>query len=96
MCRKSDKDIRSVIRMKSQEDTQVIQRLRASVKRLKNSKDKNDIEMSERGKDLVKIANLVRCCGDLIEKHVHDKLMLIVVGFEKRCGRHTRRSKDND
>jgi len=49
--------------------------------------------MSERGKDLVKIANLVRCCGDLIEKHVHDKLMLIVVGFEKRCGRHTNTAK---
>jgi len=87
--------------MKTQEtytgtNTQVIQRLRAQVKRLKRSKVNDEEEMTARGKELVKFSNIVRGCEDLIERHVHDKLMLIIVGFEKRCERHTRRSKDND
>ena len=76
-------------------NTQIIQRLRARVKRLERSKVNDFTEMTERGKELVKFSNIVRGCGDLIEKHVHDKLMLIIVGFEKRCELHTKRRKKN-
>ena len=77
-------------------NTQVIQRLRARVKRLEKSKDKDEEEMTTRGKEIVKFSNIVRGCEDLIERHVHDKLMLIIVGFEKRCELHTKRRKKND
>ncbi len=42
-------------------------------------------EMAERGKELVKIARIIRGCQDLIDKSVYKKLIDVIDKFELRC-----------
>ena len=55
---------------REEETTQVIERLQKRIGRLESENVKDLIEMAERGKDIVKIANILRGCGDIIEKSV--------------------------
>ena len=71
--------------MTKNKNTQVIQRLEKRIDSLESQNAADQQEMNERGKELVKLANIVRGCESLIERHVKDKLMLVIVGFEKRC-----------
>ena len=70
---------------REEETKQVIERLQKQIGRLESENVKDLIEMAERGKDIVKIAGILRSCGDIIEKSVYDKLIDVVIGFETRC-----------
>ena len=70
---------------REEETKQVIERLQKRIGRLESENVKDLIEMAERGKDIVKLANILRSCGDIIEKSVYDKLIEVVIGFETRC-----------
>ena len=79
---------------REEETKQVIERLQKQIGRLESENVKDLIEMVERGKDIVKIANIIRGCGDIIEKSVYDKLIDVVIGFETRCYVTRRKRKE--
>ena len=79
---------------REEETTQVIERLQKRIGRLESENVKDLIEMAERGKDIVKLANILRSCGDIIEKSVYDKLIEVVIGFETRCYITRRKRKE--
>ena len=79
---------------REEEAKQVIDRLQKQIGRLESENVKDLIEMAERGKDIVKIANIIRGCGDIIEKSVYDKLIEVVIGFETRCYVTRRKRKE--
>lgn len=70
---------------------QTVDRLRATINRLVKTNTRDLQEMADRGKELVKFANIVRGCKGLMEKQVYENLMEIVTGFESRCEKTRRR-----
>lgn len=70
---------------KQKTDSKSVKSLNAKIDRLIKENVKDLEEMAERGKDLVQLANAIRGFSDLIEKHVYDHLMIVVIRFERRC-----------
>ena len=60
-------------------------RLKDRIDKLTRDNTKDLQEMEERGKEIVKIARIVRECRDLMAEEVNDQLMVIIEGFETRC-----------
>ena len=71
--------------MSIQQTKQKIDRLRAKIGRMERTNARDLQEMAERGKELVKAANIVRSCKDLMEEQVYNNLIEIVNKFESRC-----------
>ena len=67
------------------DNKQTIDRLRAKIRRMEKTNTKDLQEMAERGKELVKTANIVRSCKELMEAQVYKNLIEISNGFESRC-----------
>jgi RecJ-like exonuclease len=60
----------------------------------RNTKDLQ--EMAERGKELVKIARIMRGCKDLISADVYKKFIDVINKFELRCTLNSdKRNKEN-
>ena len=83
-------------RPKNEGTSQTIDRLRARIWKLEADNTRDLQEMAERGKDMVKLASILRGCKDVMEESVYEKLMDTVIGFETRCyiTRRTRKKKD--
>lgn len=62
-----------------------IERLHKRIENLTKANTRDLQEMAERGKDLVKLANIIRGCEDIIEQSVYEKLIDVVKKFEERC-----------
>jgi len=73
-----------MLRKKNLEKDQIVARLEASIESLKKDNEKYFIEMVERGKDLNKLAHLIRGAKDLIPTALHLKMLDIIEKYEMR------------
>jgi len=72
-------------RTQDKETTRVIEHLRRRIANLEKANSKDLQETTERGKELVKLTNIIRSCESLIDEAVFEKLMSVVDEFETRC-----------
>lgn len=70
---------------RAEENVQKVERLEARISKQVKENTRDLQEMAERGKDIVKLAQLIRGFKDQMPEVVYESLVKVVIGFENRC-----------